>query len=88
MCIRDRDSTVRTWSMVALGGLHDPRAIEPLRAMLRDPHDDVRQSAVRTLGILHATQSLPDLHWLQDHDPLPEVRQAAYDAIALIEKNT
>jgi HEAT repeat protein len=47
--LENENEGVRTWAAIALGGLGDQRAIQPLRLALRDPDKGVREAAERAL---------------------------------------
>ncbi len=60
--LTDKSFEVRTAAAIALGKMGDPRASGPLRtAAEKDPHNDVRNSAVLALGMLDREENIPYL---------------------------
>ncbi|WP_094227735.1 HEAT repeat domain-containing protein [Methanolobus psychrotolerans] len=47
--LQDQNTLFRKEAVIALGKIHDPRAIEPLKAILADPDKDVREAVVDAL---------------------------------------
>jgi HEAT repeat protein len=52
LALRDPLVHVRVAAAEALGRIGDPRAVEPLKALLNDPYANVRQAAERALEAL------------------------------------
>jgi formylglycine-generating enzyme required for sulfatase activity len=48
--LRDSDARVRRMVADVLGKIKDPRSVDPLSVALRDPNDEVQQSAAAALG--------------------------------------
>jgi len=48
--LKDEDKAVRQWAAQALGEIGDPRAVEPLAAVLADKEDSVRDAAGEALA--------------------------------------
>jgi hypothetical protein len=55
--LADPEPVVRYWSAEALGKIKNPLAVEPLSALLKDPHQGVRQQARLSLERLGAVNS-------------------------------
>jgi HEAT repeat protein len=75
------DITVRVRSIIALGMLEDPRALNPLIAALKDPNPLVRAEVVTALGRFSGEDAALTtlLHMLGDPDPL--VREMTVGAL-------
>jgi HEAT repeat protein len=84
--LSDKEFEVRTAAAVALGKTGDASASEPLRAAAtKDPHKDVRDSAVLGLGLLGRPTDIPFLErMLYDREELPRRRAFAAFALGLI----
>ena len=57
--LKDSDGHVRACVARALGELKDPRAVEPLKALLNDPNKDVRLRAEKSLKEIEAQEPRP-----------------------------
>jgi HEAT repeat protein len=86
--LKDTDSGVRSWVVIALSALSDRRTVEPLIDILKDEDTSVRQFAAEALGKIGDERSIPALRWLQQHDSYIQVKNAATEAIARIEGST
>ncbi len=66
-----------------------PEAVPTLIEAMRDANPITRQLAIRSLAPLGpaAKEAVPTLHELADHDPEPEVRNIANEALTLIERH-
>jgi len=87
--LQDTDSGVRAWAAQDISdmGAGAASAVPHLRAMLHTTDAGSRSTACRALGRIGASArgALPDLHGALS-DSSPEVRQAARDAIASIDR--
>ncbi len=83
--VKDPDPRVRHGASIRLGiqGIDDDRslAVEALRSAVNDPNWHVCRSVLRTLGSVHAVESLADCVAALD-DPQPQVVSAAVEAVA------
>jgi len=73
-------------SMVALtlGLIGDPRAIEPLVVVLNDSDSAARAAAANALGDMGDDRAIEPLTYLANNDPNVRVRNAADQALDLI----
>jgi HEAT repeat protein len=89
VALQDSDPGVRAWAAQDIGdmGAAAASAVPRLRAMLRSPDSGSRGSACNALGGIGfaARGALPDLRQALN-DSSPEVRRAARDAIASIDR--
>jgi HEAT repeat protein len=77
---------VRMWAATAFTYLPDVRARDPLLASLADPDWMVRESVVRALAKFGDVSVCSQLHYVQQHDPDQRVRNAATEALAVLEQ--
>jgi len=85
---QDTPFMMRVRAVAALAKIGDPRAVDPLIALLRenrvpeefDASDDIRREAVRALREMRVKAALPDIKRCLD-DPEPTVRSAALAAV-------
>jgi len=59
---------VRSAAADALGEIKDPRAVEPLIDMIKDPHRDVREEAARSLGKIKDRRAVEPLIFVVRND--------------------
>ncbi|MFH5801439.1 HEAT repeat domain-containing protein [Haladaptatus sp. CMAA 1911] len=89
--LRDDEPSTRGATAVLLtyGAEYQPEPIEPavtdLRALLDDEHEYVRGSAIWALGLVGDDISRPVLQELSTSDPADQVRNAASEAIQMLE---
>ena len=76
-----RSRSVAIW---ALGRLKQAGALEPLLVALRDPNEQLRGEAARSLGVLKNGRARGQLISLLGSDPSPSVRHAAADALGAL----
>jgi twitching motility protein PilT len=76
--LKDADWWLRISAADALGRLRDPRAVEPLVAVLADP--DVKWAAVEALGRIADLRALPAMGKMLA-DPAPDVRIEVMQAL-------
>ncbi len=82
--VRDkRHGKAREMLAVALGNMHDPRAVDLLLELLRD--DEVVGHALTALGKLKAQKARPQVDSLLNH-PKPWVRKEAQRTMAKLDK--
>ncbi len=79
------DDWVRTNVATTLGKLKDKRALDPLRAALKDNHPGVRDAAAEALHALGAAESIEDLA-ARLKDPDSDVRQRAAETLGRLRK--
>ena len=84
--LRDPKVHVRRDAMWALSELGDRRAVGLLIRALHDPSRFIRQQAAECLGELGSPLALPELERLAAHEKQRRVKQAAWQAIDLIER--
>lgn len=77
--LQDRDPNVVLHAVLLLDGLKDPRALEPLRRVLRHPNLNVVQAALVAIGHLGNAGAVRDLVPFLGADPW--VRMAAVEAL-------
>ena len=58
VALEDSGARVRLGAVQALGALEDPRAVEPLVAVLGDGNEGIRDAAVKALGSGHLIISI------------------------------
>jgi HEAT repeat protein len=81
--LEHEDSEVRTNAALALGEMHDKRAVEPLIAVLNDAESAVRLEAAEALGRIGDRRAVQSLRAaLEDHHP--GVRDSAAKALKRI----
>ena len=80
--LEDKDAQVRADAVYELGFASDPRALQALLGAVTDKDEGVRRLAAASLGRLGASQGLGPLIELLG-DPVPSVRTAASEALAL-----
>jgi HEAT repeat protein len=85
--LRDEDVYVRWAAVDALAGIRETRAIATLLATLSDEDWCVRCSVIRALAQIGDPAVIPPLQALFN-DPIDQVRDAAREAIAEIERRT
>jgi len=78
-----KDWEVRAAAARALGGIKDPRAVEPLIAALKDEDSDVRKAAARALGEIKDPRAVEPLIAALEDEEL-RVRAAAAEALGQI----
>lgn len=79
----DEEPSVRMYTALTLGNMHDPRAVRPLLDLLDDADLNVRYHAVEALGRIKAPAALqPLLDVVRTRDPY--LAFAALDALASI----
>jgi hypothetical protein len=84
--LRSSDERARADSVMQLGRLRAPQAIDPLAATLAgDPSPTVRESAARALGLIGSPQALPALQRAAQMDADREVRHSAQFALEVIQ---
>jgi HEAT repeat protein len=57
--LKDSHVFVRRKAAVSLGNLQDPRAVEPLKALLADPENEVREAAEEAIKKIEAPAVSP-----------------------------
>ena len=67
--LNDADEDVALQAILILDHLRDPRALEPLRAILASPDLNLAQAAIVAIGKLGNARSVPDLLPFLDGDP-------------------
>jgi HEAT repeat protein len=79
-----RSAAIRFDVAVALGHYPDPRAVDALLNLARDPDDGVRDWATFSLGSMHEvdTPEIRDLLWRNLQDADPDVRGEAIVGLA------
>jgi HEAT repeat protein len=84
--LRDEHSKARRYAAVVLGLLEDPRAVEPLVAVVQqDPSAEVRAAAAAALGAVHDSRAIgPLIAVLQNPSEPAEVRANAAEALGKI----
>jgi HEAT repeat protein len=85
---RDRDPQARAAAAQAIGSMHDRRGVPGLLDVLEDADEQVRAAAARALGVLGDRAAIDALVRVHAGDPHPEVRAAADEAIAALERPT
>jgi HEAT repeat protein len=73
--------TVRSRAALALGKIGDPKAIQPLVSLLKDPEDEVRIAACLALGLFSDPSTFDEITTVLLDDVKIEVRQAAARAL-------
>ena len=84
--LRDPKVHVRCDAMWALSELRDQRALGSLIRALRDPSRFIRRQAAECLGEMGNPQALPELQRLALNEKQRRVKQAAWQAIDLLER--
>ncbi len=84
--LNDDSFEVRTAAAIALGKTKDERAAEPLRrALFKDTHKDVRDSALLALGMLGGDENLPFLvEFLNDKQQATRRRSFAAFGLGMV----
>jgi hypothetical protein len=80
--LKSQIAGVPEYTAFTLGWIRDPRALQPLREMLKGS-DDFKRAAAKALGNMEAKEAIPDLIQLLA-DPSGRVRQDAAYSLGLI----
>lgn len=81
--LQDPDADLRIYAALALGEMHDPRAVPALIAALQDPNLNVRYHAIEALGKLRSDQAVAPLCEIVETEDF-FLAFAALDALKLI----
>ena len=82
--LNDSDSAARAAAANALGVIGDPLAFDPLIAALNDSDSNIRRKAAESLGDMGDDRAIEPLTYLANNDPNVRVRNAADQALDLI----
>ncbi|TET37717.1 MAG: HEAT repeat domain-containing protein [Planctomycetota bacterium] len=83
--IMEVDYIFKKWSIVTLGKIRDPAAVEPIvKCLEREQHYGMRVIAARALGIIRDKRAVKPLQRILTNDPVHTVREEAAEALYLI----
>jgi HEAT repeats len=86
--LRNPDANQRRASVLELGKMRSPQAIQPITvALASDPSPLVREAAARALGLIGSQSSLTALLHAAQADADPTVRSSAQFAVDIISSN-
>ncbi len=82
--LRSKDTELILESLYALQKIADPEAGPSVSFLSRDLDDRVQMAALETIGVLHSTQSAPDVRRAVSEARNAKIRRAAVQALAML----
>jgi HEAT repeat protein len=84
----ERNPGIRSEIAMALGKIGDPRASDPLMALLLDESARTRASVSHALGMIGDVRAVPPLVAVLASDDMPAVSEAAAESLALCQRSS
>jgi HEAT repeat protein len=82
--LHSKDNQTLFESLVALQKIRDPAAASGVLFLTHDLDDRIQATALETIGVLHSTDSAPDVRSVLEHARNDRVRRAALEALAML----
>jgi hypothetical protein len=86
--LQDPDPFVKGWAMKLIQAQHDRRAVEPVRALLKEQTPEVRYDALHTLSVLEGPDVLDTLTKILREDESAIVREGALRCCTVVSPPT